>query len=31
MGKFFRHWGHRLGLENLKMVHALRYGAHPTE
>lgn len=29
--KFNRHWQHKLGLENLKMKHAVLYGANPSE
>ena len=29
--KFNRHWTHRLGLEQLKMQHAKKFGADPTE
>jgi hypothetical protein len=31
MGKFYRHWSHRLGLEALKMEHATSYGANPSQ
>jgi len=29
--KFERHWQHRLGLETLKMKHAVNFGYTPTE
>lgn len=31
MPKFYRHWGHRLGLESLKIQQAMKYGSNPTE
>jgi len=31
MPKFFRHWDHRLGLEAIKIRHALSYGNNPTD
>jgi hypothetical protein len=31
MPKFYRHWSHRLGLEALKIDHALKVGNNPTE
>lgn len=31
MEKFYRHWNHRLGLESLKISHAIKYGAYPTK
>lgn len=30
VAKFNRHWNHKIGLENLKMKHAILYGANPT-
>lgn len=31
MPKFYRHWSHRLGLEALKINHALAVGGSPTD
>jgi hypothetical protein len=31
MPKFYRHWSHRLGLEALKIKHALNYGENATD
>lgn len=31
MPKFYRHWSHRLGLETLKINHALSYGPNATD
>jgi len=30
MGKFYRQWSHRLGLEVIKMRQSKRYGLYPT-
>jgi len=30
VAKFNRHWNHKVGLENLKMKHAIVFGANPT-
>jgi hypothetical protein len=29
--KFYRHWSHRLGLETMKMKHAIQFGSTPTD
>ena len=31
MPKFHRHWGHRLGLEAIKIKHAMQHGGQPTQ
>jgi len=31
MPKFYRHWNHRIGLEVLKINHAMTYGPNATE
>jgi hypothetical protein len=31
MDKFFRHWHHRIGLENLKKLQVIKYGLNPSD
>ena len=31
MPKFYRHWNHRIGLESLKVTHAIKYGKDATD